>query len=261
MLYLTRARHELTLLSQPDAVASSAMKDSLPVVFIHSLTGRPAQWAPQVEHLEARRQVVAVTLPGHAGRPAPDEYTVEALAAGVAHQVEGLERFVLVGHSTGAIIAIHLAAAHPDRVAGLVLVDPGTDARQFSAEQAEPMLAALRSDAYAQVAEGYWREILQGATDATREQALADLRAAPSAALPGFLSSLGRYDAVTPLREYAASHPVLALTPPASEGPQALFTPADGVEQEHVEGTSHWVQLDKPEFVNEALDRFLDRLE
>ena len=237
------------------------MKGSLPVIFVHSLAGSPAQWVLQVEHLEPRRQAVAIALSGHAGRPEPEAYTVEALAADVAQQTSELGRFVLVGHSAGAVVAIAVAAAHPDRVAGLVLVDPGTDARQFPAEQAEPMLAALRSDAYPQVAEGYWSETLHSAQEATRTQALADLRATPREALPGTLASLGGYDAVTPLQTYAATRPVLALTTPASEGPYALFAGAENVELERVEGTSHWVQLDQPEVVNEALDRFLERIE
>ena len=237
------------------------MKSALPVVFVHSLAGSPAQWAPQVNHLEPHRQAIAAALPGHAGRPAPEAYTVEALAADVERQTEALEQFVLVGHSAGAVVATCLAARHPDRVAGLVLVDPGTDARQFPTEQAEPMLSALRSDAYAEVAEGYWNQILEGATDATRHQAFSDLRATPREALPDVLASLGTYDAVTPLRTYAASRPVLALTTPASEGPQALFADADGVEQQRVDGAGHWMQLDRPDVVNEALDRFLDLLE
>ena len=237
------------------------MKDALPVVFVHSLAGSPVQWAPQLEHLEPHRPVIALALPGHAGRPEPAAYTVEALAADVARQTSEFDRVVLVGHSAGAVVAIEVAAAHPDRVAGLILVDPGTDARRFPAEQAAPMLAALRSDAYAQVAEGYWSEILHGAQETTRAQALADLRATPREALPGGLASLGDYDAVTPLQAYAATHPVLALTTAASEGPQALFAGADGVEQERVDGTSHWIQLDQPEAVNDALDWFLSRID
>ncbi len=37
---------------------------------------------------------------------------------------EALPRVVLLGHSLGAEIALDFAAAHPDRVAGLVLIDP-----------------------------------------------------------------------------------------------------------------------------------------
>jgi len=35
----------------------------------------------------------------------------------------GVDRVVVVGHSFGAHLALHLAVAHPDRVGGLVLVD------------------------------------------------------------------------------------------------------------------------------------------
>ena len=70
--------------------------------------------------------VVAVDLRGH-GRseaPAAGDYAVESLAADIAAVVDalGLGRFVLVGHSMGGAAALAYADAHPERVAGLVLV-------------------------------------------------------------------------------------------------------------------------------------------
>ncbi|TGP68130.1 alpha/beta fold hydrolase, partial [bacterium M00.F.Ca.ET.227.01.1.1] len=41
-----------------------------------------------------------------------------------AADAAGMERFVAGGISMGAAIALHLAARHPDRVSGLVLVRP-----------------------------------------------------------------------------------------------------------------------------------------
>lgn len=231
------------------------------VVLVSSIAGSPAQWAPQLDHLQARYDAVAVTLPGHAGTGGQDSYAVEALADHVISLVKGRDRLVLVGHSGGALVAAHLAAAHPDRVAGLLLVDPGTDGRAFPAEQAAPMLAALRSEAYPHVAADYWASILEGATDATRERALGDLRATDPGVLPDFLEGMGSYDALTPIRAVAATRPVVAVVTPVSEGPHAVATEADGVEVVRVEGTSHWVQLDRPDAVNDALDRLLSRVQ
>ena len=40
---------------------------------------------------------------------------------------EGLEQVILVGHSMGAMIGVYLAAHHPERLRGLVLIDGGSD--------------------------------------------------------------------------------------------------------------------------------------
>jgi pimeloyl-ACP methyl ester carboxylesterase len=78
---------------------------------------------------DAGYDVAAPDLPGYGGSPpvAPAEYAVPVLAER-AHLLAGdlgWTRFVLVGHSWGGAIACHLAAAHPELVAALVLVDSG----------------------------------------------------------------------------------------------------------------------------------------
>jgi pimeloyl-ACP methyl ester carboxylesterase len=47
--------------------------------------------------------------------------------ARVLTQIGGGERYVLVGHSFGSFVIRAYAAQHPDRVLGLVLVDPPTE--------------------------------------------------------------------------------------------------------------------------------------
>ena len=79
--------------------------------------------------VDAGYEVAAPDLPGYGGSPpvAPDEYAVPALAERMARLADdlGWDRFVLVGHSWGGAIACHLAAARPQRVEALVLVDSG----------------------------------------------------------------------------------------------------------------------------------------
>lgn len=107
-------------------------EDGHPLLFLHSLG--PASSAAflglGVQPLvEAGYAVAAPDLPGYGGSPPvrPEEYAVPALAERVWTLVEGLgwSSLVLVGHSWGGAIACHLAAAHPDRLHALVLVDSG----------------------------------------------------------------------------------------------------------------------------------------
>jgi pimeloyl-ACP methyl ester carboxylesterase len=79
--------------------------------------------------VDAGYEVAAPDLPGYGGSPpvAPDEYAVPALAERMARLADdlGWDRFVLIGHSWGGAIACHLAAARPQWVEALVLVDSG----------------------------------------------------------------------------------------------------------------------------------------
>jgi pimeloyl-ACP methyl ester carboxylesterase len=103
-----------------------------PLLFLHALG--PASSAAflglAVGPLEdAGYDVAAPDLPGYGGSPPvpPDDYAVPSLAERM-HRLAadlGWSRFVLVGHSWGGSIACHLAAAHPEQVRALVLVDSG----------------------------------------------------------------------------------------------------------------------------------------
>jgi pimeloyl-ACP methyl ester carboxylesterase len=76
-----------------------------------------------------RYDVAAPDMPGFGESPGlePDEYEIPRLAQlalALADEL-GWERFVLGGHSWGGAIAVHVAAAHPERLTALVLVDSG----------------------------------------------------------------------------------------------------------------------------------------
>ena len=113
--------------------------DALPVLFLHSLAGNGGQWALQLDHLRRHRRAVALDLRGHGeSDPAEDgDYSIAGLAADVAAAADqlGLRRFVLAGHSLGASVAIEYAGRHPERVAGLLLVDPNGDLSRVPRER------------------------------------------------------------------------------------------------------------------------------
>jgi pimeloyl-ACP methyl ester carboxylesterase len=96
-------------------------------VFIHGWTCDRSFFAPQAEHFAKRHRTVSVDLRGHGESDKPNgAYTISTFADDVAHVIGALNlgKVIAVGHSMGGVTALQLAAAHPDRVAAIVMVDP-----------------------------------------------------------------------------------------------------------------------------------------
>ncbi|MFB1298725.1 alpha/beta fold hydrolase [Mycobacterium sp. pW049] len=92
-------------------------------VLVHGGMCTSACWDPVVPHLAM--PVVAVDLPGRAGRPADlAAVTVGDCVQAVIDAADeaGFERFALVGHSLGGVTITETALRHPDRVGHLVYV-------------------------------------------------------------------------------------------------------------------------------------------
>lgn len=96
------------------------------VVLIHG-TGADAEsnWGPLIESLSGRYTVIAPNLPGAGGTPVSsgrlelDELAAQVVAAVAAAGV--VDRWHLVGHSLGAVVAAAVAASKPRQVRSLLL--------------------------------------------------------------------------------------------------------------------------------------------
>ena len=104
-------------------------RSGVPIVLLHGSNADLHTWQPWVERLAKTHRVIRFDQRGHGlTGPAPDgDYSRKAFAADVERVADALEldRFVLAGNSMGGGIALEYALAHPDRLAGLVLVDAG----------------------------------------------------------------------------------------------------------------------------------------
>ena len=234
----------------------------LPVVLVHASAGNTQQWSAQLPHLRAERRAIALDLRGH-GRsalPRDGDYSIEALASDIARVVNRLElsRFVLAGHSLGAAVAVAYAGAHPERVAGLFLLDPATDGRFIPPAARQGIMQAMRSEAYLKTVEEYWAPMLRPSCSTVRERVLSDLRRTPECAVVESLESLLHFDPVTPLSRYRG--PRLSVISETNETPAAYHRQLADIPYKKIRATGHWVQLDAPAEVNYTLGTFLTQV-
>jgi pimeloyl-ACP methyl ester carboxylesterase len=94
-----------------------------PVVLLHGQPGAARTWRHVSKPLSAQARVIAPDRPGY-GETGGKALSIAGNARAVTALLDRLEldRAILVGHSWGGGVAISVAQAHPERVAGLVLV-------------------------------------------------------------------------------------------------------------------------------------------
>ncbi len=97
------------------------------LVFVHGLGGSTNTWYPQAQVLRRDLRLVAYDLAGSGRSPVRNDISIAGHIADLRDVVRRLAaqgRVHLAGHSLGTIICQHLAAAHPDLVASLILAGP-----------------------------------------------------------------------------------------------------------------------------------------
>ncbi len=99
------------------------------VVLLHGKNFSGAYWAPTIKALAgAGYRVIAPDQVGFgkSSKPASYQFSFQALAANTRALLDslGVERFALVGHSMGGMLAVRVALMYPERVERLALVNP-----------------------------------------------------------------------------------------------------------------------------------------
>ncbi|MEQ5787124.1 alpha/beta hydrolase [Erythrobacter sp. NFXS35] len=102
-------------------------RDAPAIVLLHGSNADLHTWEPWVAALKDDYRVIRFDQVGH-GLTGPDpahDYSRANYVADIAEVADalGLNRFILGGNSMGGKHALAFAVAHPERVAGLVLVD------------------------------------------------------------------------------------------------------------------------------------------
>lgn len=94
-----------------------------PVVLLHQTPRSWDEYREVLPLLGASRRAIAMDMVGFGASAPATEHSIETYADGVVALFEalGLDRAALVGHHTGGVVAVEVAARAPERVERLVL--------------------------------------------------------------------------------------------------------------------------------------------
>lgn len=95
------------------------------VVFLHGVGQDHTVWVLPTRYFAGHdRNVLAVDLPGHGRSEGAPHQSVEEMADWVSELMDeaGVDEAAIAGHSMGSLVALDMAARHPDRVRVLVMV-------------------------------------------------------------------------------------------------------------------------------------------
>ena len=245
----------------PGTTPAATRSTSPTVVLVHGLAGRASNWRAVDDALEPDHRVIVVDLPGHGIARMPDTLTIAGAAAlldrAVADRASG--PVVLVGHSVGGLVALQEALAHPERVAGLMLVETALRP-QFTPAEARELNRALSRD-WA----GTLRHVYRGfADDSARADQLAEqaLETDPAALRPWIRLALHAdlshevADLRVPVRVLLTTHSWGERESWATVAEALGYTRAPGLSAERIAGSGHFVMLDQPQALADAIRRF-----
>lgn len=98
------------------------------ILFVHGASSNASRWEVFFEKTPLRRRwtLLRLDLRAHGASDSAKPATLERHADDIAAvlDAEGIARVAVVGHSLGAHVAMAFAVRCPDRLAGLVLIDP-----------------------------------------------------------------------------------------------------------------------------------------
>ena len=280
---------------EPESPPSAPANDPVTIVFIHGFTLAGESWYRQFNalrksHPEARLLTMDLRGHGQTGAVPASLCTVEGAAAdalAVIAERAATGKLIVVGHSLGGLIALHMVRAAEEsirrRIAGVVLISTSID--KLAAQGVPQILASPVADAARNAIESSPKEIRKF------REAIASLMA-PSLAVAVFArrtdyeiiefhaaminetpleTFVGYLDDLQDHEEFAAGPRLEGLPGAVLVGTKDDVTPrkqADLIMEKwpdaelvEVDGAGHMLLLEAPDAVNRAIERVLEKVQ
>jgi pimeloyl-ACP methyl ester carboxylesterase len=251
------------------------------LVLLHGVASNSTRWAEFREGTRLKHwQILAPDLRGNASAAAPrNALGMDVWCADIAAVLDarGTARAVIAGHCLGANIALQFAARYPQRVAGLVLIEPmppqALIGMMRTLARLKALLYALYGTARLMNMIGVYRRRLERLDLREWDQAIrsgkvrlsafaslaVDLRSTPLAAYVRMLAAtVERWPDVAGIRV-----PVLALLSTRSSltdarGTRAALSALPDCELIEMNAV-HWIPTEQPEAMRTAIEDWLAR--
>lgn len=231
------------------------------VCLVHGSGGSSEVWTHQSRGLADVARVIAVDLPGHGRSGGEGATRIDDSVAAVHGLLDalGVTSVVLGGHSMGGAVAQAYALAHPERLAGLILIGTGARLRVMPKIFAE--LERDHAEGARLVSE---LALAERAPDDLKERVYRVTRAAPNRVLIGDFRACDPFDVMPRLGEIAVPTLVVCgaedrLTPPKYA--EFLRARIPGATLVLVLGAGHYVQLERPDETTAAFRDFVVALD
>lgn len=256
----------------PDGVALHAEVSGAgapPLVLVHGWCSHLRHWDALVAHVSTRHRILAVDRRGHGASDAPDPADGDYSAARHAEDLAGvleavdMDGAVVVAHAGGGPGALALAAARPDLVDALVLLDTIVSPASRIGDPDDPAGAALGGMIDAILAddgEAAFRTIYASFfgphAGPVAAAAVDDATRVPRPIAAAELASLA-VDTVALARSVEV--PVCWISVGATDDAALTATFAD-VQLGRVVGSGHFPHLEVPDQVAAMIERFVATL-
>lgn len=258
-----------------------------PLILIPGLAGGSWVWRGQIEHFRSDHVIYAVTLAGFDGLPMPKDHThlIGQADASLLKLIQSrhIDKPVLIGHSLGGTLSIRFAEEHSDLIAGVIAVDglpvlpPGdrlTSAqRKAGAEKMYDAMVKATPQQYRAQTLRYMQYM--GTIDPAKAARYAPFNArSDQAAVAEYLKEDAGGDDRPGLKNIRV--PLLEISPyyqPDFSKPPMQFTETQKADYYKrilagdptakvvsIAPSRHFVMLDQPQKLDQAIAKFLKRL-
>jgi pimeloyl-ACP methyl ester carboxylesterase len=226
----------------------------------HAYAASHKMWDPQIEPLSANYMVITWDMRGHGRSDSPEdeaeyseEKTVEDMRLILA--AEGVSRAVIGGLSLGGYMSFAFYLAHPEMVAGLLLVDTGPGYRNPEAREGWNKMAYKQADRYLE-------QGLAGLPPAAEVQVGASLQGSPEGLAKAARGMLAQSHPRVMEAIEAIQVPALILVgandTPFLQAADVMAAKLPNSRKIVIDDAGHAANMDQPAIFNKAVLEFLE---